>query len=292
MTAPPIDTGHAPAPARQHGERAAAAEVRRGGWWQGVNPLAKVAVTVPPIMVLVFTRDIFTPLVFMALTLVLLVALVRPRPLKLAAAAGAALIVFTWAVCVFALAAAPEVSAGTPVVLQWGPLELTAGALEFGTASVLRIAALLALACLGGAGTTGAHLASALVAQLKVPYRFAYATLASLRTVPRLRHEVGVISAAHRIRGVRDWRGPLGSLARARRMLIPLMASSIRHAERISLAMDARGFGAHPVRRDRDPARFTWVDTLVLVLGTALAAGIVLLSAALGHLELVARFRP
>ena len=42
---------------------------------------------------------------------------------------------------------------------------------------------------------------------------------------------------------------------------IPLLASAIRHAERVALAMDARAFGAHPTRTERTLSRWRARDT-------------------------------
>ena len=156
-----------------------------------------------------------------------------------------------------------------------------------GAATALRIASLLTLAWLGGAGTTGRDLASALVHQFRVPYRFAYGALAVLRFVPRLRTEVEVVRAAHRVRGVREGRGPVGRFRSTTRLLIPLLAGAIRHAERVALAMDARGFGAHPTRRDRSPSVFRTGDGLYLAGGLAVFVLLVWCSRWMGWLSVV-----
>ena len=43
---------------------------------------------------------------------------------------------------------------------------------------------------------------------------------------------------------------------------IPLLASAIRHAERVALAMDARAFGAHDTRTERVLSRWRARDTV------------------------------
>jgi energy-coupling factor transporter transmembrane protein EcfT len=73
----------------------------------------------------------------------------------------------------------------------------------------------------------------------------------------------------------------IGRLSRPFAAVIPLLASSIRHADRMALAMESRAFGAHPTRTERHPSRwrardtvFTlvlWLLTAALFLGSALA---------------------
>ena len=98
---------------------------------------------------------------------------------------------------------------------------------------------------------------------LRVPYRIGYTALAALRFVPRFRHELEVIRAAHRVRGTDGGRRSRSPRCAARSgIAIPLLASAIRHAERVALAMDARAFGAHPTRTERAVSRWRARDTV------------------------------
>lgn len=54
-----------------------------------------------------------------------------------------------------------------------------------------------------------------------------------------------------------------------------LMAGALRHAERVSMSMDARGFGAYRHRTERSTPRWRWRDTLLVLVCWALAAAIV-----------------
>ncbi|TMR24789.1 energy-coupling factor transporter transmembrane protein EcfT [Nonomuraea turkmeniaca] len=243
-----------------------------------LNPLAKIAATLPAMLFLLLVRDPWTPGLFAVAAVALAWAAggVRPRWSLIVIPAALA-----WFTLLFALLAAEHVTAGTPVVV----LGLRAGALEYGLATTLRMLALLSLALLGGVGTTGPDLVRALVQNLRVPYRFAYGALAALRFVPRFRHELEVITAAHRVRGVTG-----GRVRRTGRMLIPLQASAIRHAERVSLAMDARAFGAHPTRTERHRLRFgraeVWFVTACWAVSVLLAVAVALS----GQLRLLTSF--
>lgn len=249
------------------------------GWLTTINPLVKLAATFPTLMLLFFTRDIFTPTLVAVLALILLLSGLRVRTRTLSIAAAIMLIVGAWTALLFALLSRAELTADTPIVFE-GWVTLRAGALKVGVATALRLIAVSLLALLGSAGTTIAGLNSALVRQLRVPYRFAHGTLAAARFVPRYRDDLVNLRAAHRARGIIDPRGPVGFFRRSSRSIIPLLAGGARYAERLSLSMDARGFGAHPSRSDRHPAILRARDLGFLV-GTWLLFAAVFLTARL-----------
>ena len=78
-------------------------------------------------------------------------------------------------------------------------------------------------------------------------------------------HEV-IISTC----GVGRLRGPLEAV-------VPLLASSIRHADRMALAMESRAFGAHPTRTERTPSRWRPRDTAFTLTLWLLTAALFLL---------------
>nr|MDQ2697790.1 energy-coupling factor transporter transmembrane protein EcfT [Actinomycetota bacterium] len=55
---------------------------------------------------------------------------------------------------------------------------------------------------------------------------------------------------------------------------VPLLASAIRHAERVALAMDARAFGAHPTRTERVISRWRARDSMFVLLFWVASAAI------------------
>ncbi len=58
---------------------------------------------------------------------------------------------------------------------------------------------------------------------------------------------------------------PIAAVRRGIGYSIPLLASAIRHAERVALAMDARAFGAHATRTERVLSRWRVRDTVFVV---------------------------
>lgn len=237
-----------------------------------LNPLSKLAAVLPATVALVLVRDIWTPLVFVALAYATLLIGVRFTR-RLAAMLGLAIPVAVAVIgLTFSLWTDPSRVAGTAAVLEIGAWTLRAGALATGYATALRLAAIIALALVAGLSTTGPDLARSLVQQLRVPYRIGYTALAAFRFVPRFAYELEVIRQAHRVRGSGSGRGPLRGITRWIGYVVPLLAGAIRHAERVALAMDARAFGAYPDRTERYLVPFRARDVVFVAVAWAVSA--------------------
>jgi energy-coupling factor transport system permease protein len=242
----------------------------------GLNPLAKLAAPLPAMVVLVFVRDLITPLVFVALAYVLVLVGARLTvrlALVLAVALPIGIGVLGLGMSVWTDPA--RVDATVPVV-SVGPWTLYEGALVVGFATALRLAAIVSLALAAGVTTSGPDLVRATVQQLRVPYRIGYTALAAFRFVPRFSHELDVIRQAHRVRGSHGGRGPFAALARWWGYIVPLLAGAIRHAERVALAMDARAFGAYPDRTERHLVPFRRRDVVFVVAMWIVSAAILI----------------
>ncbi|WP_313356671.1 ATP-binding cassette domain-containing protein [Microbacterium sp.] len=231
-------------------------------WLHGVNPLAKFGAVVPAMALLAFTRDLLTPAIFLALAYVVVITGARLT----SRIVGVLLLGVPMAIAVlsvgFGVWVDAEQVADTAALVRIGDWTLHSGALLSGLATALRLAAILALALIGGLTTRGPDLVRATVQQLHVPYRIGYTALAAYRFVPRFGYELSIIRAAHRVRGQGGGRGPIARLARGWGYIVPLLASGIRHAERVALSMDARAFGAHPTRTERHVVQWRARDTI------------------------------
>ncbi|WP_336632365.1 MULTISPECIES: energy-coupling factor transporter transmembrane component T family protein [unclassified Microbacterium] len=247
-----------------------------GRFLYGLNPLAKLAAPLPAMALLVFARDLATPLVFIALAYAVVIAGARITgrlALLLFVALPVAAAVIGLGMAVWTDASRVDTSV---VVLRLGGWSLYGGALLTGLATGLRLAAIIALALIAGLTSTGPDLVRASVQQLRVPYRIGYTALAAFRFVPRFGHELDVIRQAHRVRGAHGGRGPFAAVARWWGYVVPLLAGAIRHAERVALAMDARAFGAHSDRTERHLVPWRRRDTLFVVAFWAASAGILI----------------
>lgn len=242
-----------------------------GRFLHALNPLAKLAAPLPAMVALIFTRGLAIPTALIVLTLAVLLigAQLRARTVTLLLVGLPVLIGvlgLSFGIWVDPSRVDPGSPAASVVLLEVGSWQFTLAAYLIGLATALRIAALLMLSLIAGLTTTGPELVRALVQNLRVPYRIGYTALAALRFVPRFGHELEVIRAAHRVRGIDHGRGPIAAVRRTLTLAIPLLASAIRHAERVALAMDARAFGAHPTRTERTLSRWRARDTAFVVL--------------------------
>ncbi|MFZ4843430.1 MULTISPECIES: energy-coupling factor transporter transmembrane component T [Mycetocola] len=217
----------------------------------GLNPLAKILGPIPAMILVLLSGTMFTPLCFVILCAVLMLTGLRWQRsslITLGLALPLFIAVFGFS---FTLWADQRRVAHTPVVFEIGSFPVTSGALEIGFTTALRLAALFGLALTGGLSSTGPDLVRSSIQHLHLPYRIGYTALAATRFVPRFGHELETIRQAHRVRGMSPGRGPIASTRRSLGYVVPLLTGAIRHAGRVSLAMDARAFGAHDTRTER-----------------------------------------
>ncbi|BBH68186.1 ABC transporter [Actinoplanes sp. OR16] len=215
------------------------------------NPVVKVLAPIPAMVVSIGSRDLRTPAIF-ALTAMLMLILfgrLRGRTLLWMIIGPVALVaVMTVS---FGVWTDPAKVGDTTALLTIGPFTLWSGALATGLATGLRVASVMLLALLAGLTTDGTDLVRSMITHLRMPYRIGYAGFAAIRFVPRFRQDLEVIRLAHRVRGVVSGQGLLGVGRRYAGYAVPLLAGAIRHGDRVSLAMEARGFGAHRARTER-----------------------------------------
>jgi energy-coupling factor transport system permease protein len=117
-----------------------------------------------------------------------------------------------------------------------------------------------------GLTTDTTRLVDALVQQAHMPERFAYGALAAFQAIPRLAEDLVALREARRIRGLRASWHP--------RILVGLLVLAIRRADRLAVAMDARGFGSGQRTRFRS-VEWSLAD------GVLLGAGVAVLVAAM-----------
>lgn len=234
------------------------------GWLASINPVFKFAAVLPPLVALLMTRDMPTPTLVGGAAIILLLSGVPLRLSTVLLSAIVMILVGVWTTFTFALLTRADLVAHTPVAIGgWLPVRI--GALQIGATTATRLIAIALLALLGSLGTTTNHLTSALTRQFRIPYCFAYGAVAAARFVPRYHEDINILRMAQRARGIIDPPGPIGYVRRASRVIIPLLAGGARYAERLSLSMDARGFGAHRFRNERYPAAVRTRDLAFLV---------------------------
>lgn len=239
-----------------------------------IDPLAKVMAVLPAMAFLIFARDLLLPLLMIGMAVLLLIAGARLTARGWLTLAISVPVLVGFFGLVFALWANPERAPESTVYWSGGIWMLTQAGIVTGFATATRLAALVLLALVIGTTTTARQLVLAMITHLRLPYRVGYAILVGIRFVPQTRAELRTLDQARQVRGLADGHGPVAAVRRWWSYLLPLAAGGLRRASRVALAMDARAFGAHPTRTERDqlqPGSADMVFVVVLWAATALA---------------------
>ncbi|MEU4419055.1 energy-coupling factor transporter transmembrane component T [Actinoplanes sp. NPDC024001] len=229
------------------------------------NPVVKVLAPIPAMVVVLGSRDLWTPVLFGAVAMLMLLVGGRltGRTL-LGVLLGPPALVAVMTVS-FGVWTDPARVDDTTRLLELGPATIWSGALTTGLATGLRVVSVMLFALVAGLTTDGNDLVRSMIAHLRMPYRIGYAGFAAMRFVPRFRSDLEIIRLAHRVRGVDGGRGPLAAARRYGGYTVPLLAGAIRHGDRVSLAMEARGFGAYRTRTERRQVPLRLRDAVLAV---------------------------
>ena len=227
-----------------------------------VSPVLKLAVAIGWFVALAFTTRVGPPLAIAAAALVAGLVFGRVAPDALARG-----LVLLWtvalSVAVFnALFAAVNADPQVAEVGRLGPLRLTEPGLAGGIGLGARVVAIAAVGVVFAQTTDSTRLVDSLVQQARAPERFAYGALAAYQAVPRFAEDLATLRQARRVRGLRGEWHP--------RVLVGLLVLAIRHADRLALAMDARGFGSGPRTTYRE-VRWGPLDAIALVAAVLVA---------------------
>ena len=109
------------------------------------------------------------------------------------------------------------------------------------------------------------------ITRLGLNYRVAHIITSTLNLIPSFEEETRLIMDARKLRGAKalEGGGILSRLNEYRAIALPLMIKSMRKAQMISLAMDARAFGAHKTRTWLLESRMSPLDYLAFTAGIA-----------------------
>ncbi|AGT30956.1 ABC transporter permease [Geobacillus genomosp. 3] len=127
---------------------------------------------------------------------------------------------------------------GTTTWFRWGLIHVTAESFWRGVHLGFRALALGLLGLIFSLTTRPVHLFYSLMQQLKLKPKYAYSFLAAVRLLPMMMEEFQTVRYALKVRGVPS----RGGLSKVKRYAIPLLAQSIRRAQRIAVAMEAKQF--------------------------------------------------
>jgi energy-coupling factor transport system permease protein len=156
------------------------------------------------------------------------------------------------------------------VLVEIGPLVITAGGVEAGFYVAGRFLSVILLSYLFVLTTEPNDLAYALM-RAGLPYRYGFALITALRLVPTFEQEGQIVYNAQLARGVRyDVRSPRRFLTLARQFVLPLLVSALGKVDALAVSMEGRCFGKYPTRTFLRQTQATWLDGVamgLLVLG-------------------------
>jgi energy-coupling factor transport system permease protein len=180
---------------------------------------------------------------------------------------------------------------GTTIIFHVLSIPIYAESTDYALASALRIYTIILSSMIFVRTTDPRDLAIALVTQMHLPYRIAYAFFIALRIVPTIEEEIQIIRAAQAVRGVARQRTVAGRIGETKRYAMPLLVGSLRRASMMVMSMEGRAFGAYPLRTFVDPPRMgpMGIAVSLTTLASVLAWYTVL---ALGYVHTIYVFAP
>lgn len=156
---------------------------------------------------------------------------------------------------------------------QIGSLRIvTEGGLVLGASILLRMIVILSSGMI--LSTCKANKMIQGMVQWKVPYEIAFMTTAAIRFLPLLMEEMKDSLTAIQLRGVvLDKIGIRKRLKVYTYLLLPVVASTLKKAEELTLSMETKGFRANPERTSRSLLILSKQDYVWIVLSIVMALG-------------------
>ncbi|GKV70162.1 hypothetical protein NCCP2716_26600 [Sporosarcina sp. NCCP-2716] len=206
-------------------------------WLFRVNPALKFAVFLLLLFITLFNRNLPLAAWLAVLSAILLYGFSGYSAKKLALLSIPIALSFASSFITMAL-----FGKGDTVLWQWGIFKISEESIRHGL--------LLGTKSLSFGFTGFAFLLTvepvlffyAMMQQFRLPSKYAYSFIASIRLLPVIAEEIQVRSNALKVRGITFSRGVRGVGERIRSYTVPLFAQSIRRAQRIAIAMEAKQY--------------------------------------------------
>jgi energy-coupling factor transport system permease protein len=239
------------------------AAVRPGLPLASVNPVAKVAATVPLSIVLVLTLDAVSAATAILCELMLFTA-VGLGPLLWSRRTAVVWIAAPLTGVSMVLYGAPSGA----TLWEFGLIHVTEGSVQIGLATMTRVIAIALPAVVLFLTIDPTDFADGLAQTLRLPARFVLGALAALRLVGSSIDDWRTLRLARRARGVAD----RGVIRRGPGQAFALLVLAIRRGSVLATAMEARGFGAPVERTWARAAHFGGAEWVVIGVGCLVAA--------------------
>ncbi|PIC57105.1 ABC transporter permease [Sporosarcina sp. P12(2017)] len=117
----------------------------------------------------------------------------------------------------------------------------------------------------------------AMMQQFRLPSKYAYSFIAAFRLIPAVTEELQIRRNALKVRNIQFSKGIKGLYERLQSYTVPLFAQSIRRAQRIAVAMEAKQYQMGAARTYYYPTRYNGIDMVfVLVMISSLSSAYLL----------------
>lgn len=245
-----------------------------------LNPALKLATHLFFMLLITIISDPFTSFLLMLIPLFIVFTLIQLPKRRLFAYSASFILLFflsTWSLAAF--------GQGETVWFQWAWFHFTKEGLMNGLTIGFRMLGFLFYGLIFFLTTEPAAFVLSLMQQFRLRPKWAYALLAGVRFLPLFRDELDKIRSAHRVRGVHRATGIRDRLRTAFRFTVPLLAQGIRKAERVAIALEARGFDGSWNRTFYRTIPWGRRDILYFIALTIAHAALIGLSTALGMIR-------
>lgn len=165
---------------------------------------------------------------------------------------------------------------GETTWFQWGLIHITKESFFRGVHIGFRALNFALLGIIFSITTRPVYLFYSLMQQLKLPPKYAYSFLAGVRLIPIMIEEFHTIHHALKVRGATGTRGIHRLFEQMKRYAVPLLSQSIRRAQRIAVAMEAKRFSNNSNRTYYYEIGFSKYDVLFVTVITVLFLGCLL----------------
>ncbi|ARF13929.1 energy-coupling factor transporter transmembrane component T family protein [Sporosarcina ureae] len=105
----------------------------------------------------------------------------------------------------------------------------------------------------------------AMMQQFRLPSKYAYSFIAAFRLIPAVTEELQIRRNALKVRNIQFSKGIKGLYERLQSYTVPLFAQSIRRAQRIAVAMEAKQYQMGAARTYYYPTRYNGMDRVFLL---------------------------
>lgn len=230
-------------------------------WLYRANPVAKLTLVLVAFFITLFTHSLDFVFYQAIIYILLLFVLSGHAPWKVLLIILPFLLVFISSSSTMIL-----FGKGDHLWWEWGLIRISEESFYRGIHIGFKSVSFAAEGLLFVLTTPSVALFYALMQKGKLPPKYAYSFMASIRLLPMVWEEYEIRRNALRIRGVRASRGMRSWYTQIKLYAVPLLSQSIRRAHRVAVAMETKAFDGKRPRTYYYPSTFSRYDLLVIVI--------------------------